>query len=345
VLFLTFIVSIIVHALGIAPIIFIQISLDKVLGYEAKATLYVLTAAVTIALIFLGVLGFVRDYVINHISSSIEARLSGDAFDKLLHLPAQVFQVSTPGEMEAKVYATNTIRSFLSREVLTNLFDATGILVFLPVLIGYSPILALVIVAFSIVQGLVDLFSKKQAMGFSQATSVFNSARSSTLRETIHGIDTVKTLSQEPVQRRLWRDATAKLIRLNDTAAGVSNIGKNVNATLMNLMTVTIIFTGITLVFAGSLSAGAIISCNMLGAKVVAPVKGLITFFSDLRSISGAMEKLGSVWNAAPERSGLGPQKIITGDFHFKGLSVKFGEAVALDMIDGDIPSTPQRNL
>ena len=338
VLFLTFVMSLIIHALGIAPIIFIQISLDKVLGYEATATLYVLTGAVTIALLFLGVLSFVRDYVIDHISSAIEARLAGDAFDKLLQLPSQMFQVAAPGEMEAKLHSINTIRSFLSRQVLTNLFDATGILVFLPVLIGYSPVLALVIVLFSIVQGLVDLYTKKKVAAASGETSAIGSAKNSTLRETVSGIDTVKTLSQEPLQRRLWRDATAKYIRISGSTTEISNIGKNVNATLMNLMTVAIIFTGINLVFAGLLSAGAIISCNMLGAKVVSPVKGLITFFADLQSIAGAMEKLGSVWNANPERGGLGPQKIITGDFQFKGLSVKIGETTALDQINGEVP-------
>jgi ABC-type bacteriocin/lantibiotic exporter with double-glycine peptidase domain len=338
VLFLTFIMSLIIHALGIAPIIFIQISLDKVLGYEATATLYVLTGAVTIALLFLGVLSFVRDYVIDHISSAIEARLAGDAFDKLLRLPSQVFQVAAPGEMESKIQSINTIRSFLSRQVLTNLFDATGILVFLPVLIGYSPVLALVIVFFSIVQGLVDLYTKKKVAAAGGETSKVFGAKNSTLRETVSGIDTVKTLSQEPLQRRLWRDATAKYIRISGSTTEVSNIGKSVNATLMNLMTVAIIFTGINLVFAGLLSAGAIISCNMLGAKVVAPVKGLITFFADLQSISGAMEKLGSVWNANPERGGLGPQKIITGDFQFKGVSVKFGDATALEQVDGKVP-------
>ena len=50
------------------------------------------------------------------------------------------------------------------------------------------------------------------------------------------------------------------------------------------------------------------------------------------------MEKLGSVWNANPERGGLGPQKIITGDFHFKNLSVKFGESTALNEINGQTP-------
>ena len=66
---MTFIVSLIVHALGVAPIIYIQISLDKVLGYQAVSTLYVLTAAIVIALIFSGLLNYGRDYVINYIST------------------------------------------------------------------------------------------------------------------------------------------------------------------------------------------------------------------------------------------------------------------------------------
>ena len=100
---MTFIVSLIIHGLGVAPIIYIQISLDKVLGYQAVSTLYVLTAAIVLALLFCGVITYGRDYVINYISINIESRLTGDVFDKLLDLPAQTFQVSSPMEMEGKV--------------------------------------------------------------------------------------------------------------------------------------------------------------------------------------------------------------------------------------------------
>ncbi|MEK9942978.1 MAG: ATP-binding cassette domain-containing protein, partial [Gammaproteobacteria bacterium] len=103
-------------------------------------------------------------------------------------------------------------------------------------------------------------------------------------------------------------------------------------------MTVAIIFTGINLVFAGMVSAGAIISCNMLGAKVVAPVKGLITFFADLKSIVGAMERLATIWNANPERLGIGPQRVISGEFALNNESVKFGEKSALNGVNGNIP-------
>jgi ABC-type bacteriocin/lantibiotic exporter with double-glycine peptidase domain len=73
----------------------------------------------------------------------------------------------------------------------------------------------------------------------------------------------------------------------------------------------------------------------MLGAKVVAPVKGLITFFADLKSIASAMEKLSSVWNSPPERTGTGPQKVITGNFEFSNLTVKLGDNFALQNLNG----------
>ena len=335
-LFLTFIMSCVVHALGIAPILFIQISLDKVLGYNATGTLYVLTAGIIIALGFLGILTYARDFIIDHITTSIEARLAGDAFDKLLNLPAQTFQVSTAAEIESKVTSINTVRSFLSRQILTNIFDATGILVFVPVLIGYSPILALVVVTFSILQGIVDLISKRKVQAIASIVGSSNSSRLSVLRETIHGIDTVKSLSQEPNQRRQWRHFTAEYLRASVQTTKARLIGSSINASLMNYMTVAIIFTGIMLVFDGSLSAGAIISCNMLGAKVVSPVKGLITFFADLKTVANAMERVGSVWNSPPERGGLGPQKIITGNFVFKNLTVKLGENYALQDLNGE---------
>ena len=55
-LFVTALTSVIVHLIGLAPIVFIQISFDKVIGYGAVSTLYILAAAVIMVLIFGGIL-------------------------------------------------------------------------------------------------------------------------------------------------------------------------------------------------------------------------------------------------------------------------------------------------
>ena len=63
-------------------------------------------------------------------------------------------------EFENILQASTKIKSFISQQVLTTIFDATKILVFLPVLFGYSPLLALVVVLFATTIGAISLFGK-----------------------------------------------------------------------------------------------------------------------------------------------------------------------------------------
>jgi len=167
---LTFIAAVLTAILGLAPIVFIQISLDKVLNFGAVSTLYILVMGVCAALIFNGILGYVRDYVINFISTSIEARLSGDIFDKVMAMPAATFQTGSSSEFEAILLASGKIKAFISTQILKTIFDATTILVFLPVLFGYSPVLALIVTFFSMAVGPLPFLADgaKKKLGRSQ---------------------------------------------------------------------------------------------------------------------------------------------------------------------------------
>ena len=92
VLICAFIISIILNVLAFSPIIFIQIALDKVVGYKAVSTLYVLTIGVIIALIFNSIIGYIREYIFNFVGDKIESRISSDIFDKLLNIPLLLVQ-------------------------------------------------------------------------------------------------------------------------------------------------------------------------------------------------------------------------------------------------------------
>jgi ABC-type bacteriocin/lantibiotic exporter with double-glycine peptidase domain len=195
------------------------------------------------------------------------------------------------------------------------------------------------VIGFAVLQGLIDLFSKIRQRELGKSTGQANMKRIANLRETISGIDSVKTLSQESIQRKEWRSSAAGSIRRNFDSLTAGNMTSAINGTLSSLMTVAIVFTGINLVFAGSLSAGAIISCNMLGGKIVSPIKGLITFFADTSTIAGAMEQIKSVWNANPERASGGSQHVITGNLELRDVKVKFGDHDALAKATMSIPA------
>ena len=338
-LFLTLIAAVLTHMLGLAPIVFIQISLDKVLNYGAVSTLYILVMGVSAALIFNGILGYVRDYVINFISTSIEARLSGDIYDKMMAQPAATFQTRPNSEFEAILQASQKIKNFISRQVLTTIFDSTKILVFMPVLFGYSPLLAMIVIVFSIVIGTISLFGKWRQKEEGKIAAPIEASKRRMIQSSIAGIETVKAFSLESSQRREWRKASASSIRQR-VKGQISNIViTNVNATLNQLMTVALVTTGVLLVLAGALSAGAVISCNMLGTRLISPFTALITFFADLNSFKSTLESVGSSWNGPNERVGAGNEIVIKGDIVCKDVVVKFENINALNGLTLNIPA------
>ena len=193
---------------------------------------------------------------------------------------------------------------------------------------AYSRVLGLIVLAFAAVSGLVSLALKVIEKRRVKDSSPIRTDRSRVLRETISGIDTVKTLSQEPTQRREWRRTAAMAIRAQDQREQVSSASTHAAALLQQLMTVAIVVTGIWLFFAGSLSAGSIIAVNMLGARVVRPIVQMIAVIAEFEQMRTVMQQITQVWHGTPERRGFGPPRRVRGHFELSHVAMNFGEGV-----------------
>ena len=163
--------------------------------------------------------------------------------------------------------------------------------------------------------------------------------RNAVLRETVNGLSLVKSLSLEDNQRSSWRRMSAASIKGRAQQESIASTSSQINNFLQQLMTVAIIFVGVHLVFAGELTAGSLIAVNMVAARMVRPVVKAFQIYAEKDQIIGLIAQIGSLWNAAPERSGAGVRKTIMGSYHLKDVSVTFPDgAVALDGITVNIP-------
>ena len=338
-LLLALVISLVLHALAFAPIIFLQTALDKVIGYEATSTLFVLTIGVLLALLFTGILGYTRDYIIRFVVRAIEARLAGDTFDKLLDLPMQTFLGAESSSLEGGIQGVTSIRFFLVHQVLGGIFDLSALLVFLPILIVYSVPLGLLVIGFAVVMGAASLTFRLMERRLARQTGSSERDRNLVLRDTIRGIDTVKILSQESRQQREWRRAASATIRAHVRQERVSVAATQVNSVLQQLMTVAVIFTGVQLVFSGSMSAGSLIAVSMVGVRVVRPLVQAISGIAELERVRTAMTQIGQIWNARSERQGFGAQHVVRGAYELANVSVVFGNVRALDKINLSIPA------
>jgi ATP-binding cassette subfamily B protein len=323
--------------LAFTPIIFIQIALDKVVGYKAVSTLYVLSVGVIVALFFNSIMGFIREYIFNYVGDKIESRISGDVFDKLLGLPLLTVQGDNIAKFGRSMQSITTLRNSLVKKVFHGMFDLTAVMVYVPVLFAYNMLMGMIVLGFAVLMGVNKIIFNNIGKKISEDLSGIEGHKGSLIRETLSGMYMLKELGEEETQKKHWRELAAASIRVRSKKEQVNSTSTEFNGFLQQAMTVVIIFTGVQLVFMEELSAGSIIAINMVAGRLVAPVIAGITLLSEKNQLLGLISQVGDIWNKDKERMGAGIHSNLKGKYSLTNISIDFAGVKALKNISFDI--------
>jgi len=333
-----FIISILLNILSFTPIIFIQIALDKVVGYKAVSTLYVLTAGVVVALIFNAIMGFIRDYIFNYIGDLLESRIATDIFDKLLGLPLIEVQGENITKFGGSMQSVTALRNTLVMRVFKVVFDLTAVLVFVPVMFAYNFLMGIIVLGFALLMGFNKIIFNNIANKSPEILNEVENSKNSLIRETLHGMTMLKEFEEEESERKNWRKSAAASIILRSKKNRANSTSTEINGFLQQAMTIVIIFTGVQLVFAEELSAGSIIAINMVAGKLTSPIIAAITLFGERSQILALISRISDIWNKGNEQMGAGVHSAITGKYTFENISMNYGDVKALNKISFNIP-------
>jgi ATP-binding cassette subfamily B protein len=324
------------HVLALAAPIFFQLVIDKVLVHQSSATLWVLAAGVTIAIVFEVLFGFVRQTLTLAATNRIDMRLTRRAFAHLLALPIEYFETHTAGVVVRHMQQLERIRHFLTGRLFMTALDTTALVVFVPLLFLYSVPLAAVTLLFAaamavVVATLVPAFRRRL-----NALYTAEAERQGLLVETIHGMRTVKALALEPAQRRAWDQASAAAITMHWRVGRLSIAGTSVTGLLEKLLPITIIVLGAQAVFDRTLTVGALIAFQMIAQRVVSPLVQIVALINEYQETALSVRMLGDVMNRAPEGrpGGGGLRPAIAGEITFDGVTFRYPGA-ATPSLDG----------
>ena len=333
-----FIISILLNILSFTPIIFIQIALDKVVGYKAVSTLYVLTGGVVVALIFNAIMGFIRDYIFNYIGDLLESRIATDIFDKLLGLPLIEVQGENITKFGGSMQSVTALRNTLVMRVFKVVFDLTAVLVFVPVMFAYNFLMGIIVLGFALLMGFNKIIFNNIANKSPEILNEVENSKNSLIRETLHGMTMLKEFEEEESERKNWRKSAAASIILRSKKNRANSTSTEINGFLQQAMTIVIIFTGVQLVFAEELSAGSIIAINMVAGKLTSPIIAAITLFGERSQVLALISRISDIWNKGNEQMGAGVHSAITGKYTFENISMNYGDVKALNKISFNIP-------
>jgi ATP-binding cassette subfamily B protein len=330
-----------IHLIALVVPLFFQIVIDKVLVNSALETLRVLTIGICAALMFDAVLGYLRSFLLLHATSKIDIRVATRTFGHMLRLPMSYFEHTTAGVLTKHMQQTNQIREFLTGSLFLTMLDSTALLIFLPILWFYSVPLTIVVLMFSLALAInigVLLGPYRRRL---EALYNAEGDRQAMLVESIHGIQTVKALSMEPVQRKAWDEKSAKSVAMQYRVGKISITATTISKFLEKMLTVVVVWYGASLVIGKQISVGELVAFQMISGRVTGPLVQLVGLVHSYQQCALSVRMLGSVMNHNAEAGigqGLRPQ--VRGHLEFENVTFSYAPTSppALDRVSFEVP-------
>ncbi|KDB52263.1 Type I protein secretion ATP-binding protein / Type I protein secretion transmembrane protein subunit / Type I secretion processing peptidase [Sphaerotilus natans subsp. natans DSM 6575] len=297
-------ISLVLQLIGLATPLFFQVVMDKVLVNHAMQTLNVIAIGLICAMVFEALLSGIRTWVFAHTSSKIDVELGARLFRHLLNLPLAYFQSRRVGDSVARIRELESIRSFLTGNVMTLVLDLLFSFVFLGVMLGYSVTLTLVVLASIPVYVLLSLVFTPVIRRRLEDKFNKGAENQSFLVETISGIDTVKSMAVEPRWIQKWDQQLAAYVSSGLAVTNVTTVAGGGVALTSKLVTAAIMWIGATLVIDKQLTVGELVAFNMLAGQVSSPILRLAQLWNDFQQVGISMSRLGDILNTHPEVAG-----------------------------------------
>jgi ATP-binding cassette subfamily B protein len=342
------IAAIMLSILALAPIMFWRLMIDRVLYFHSLNTLAVLCTAMLVLIIFETIFGYMRRFLVLHITARVDARTSTYMFDKVLNLPIDFFERSSTGMITRDMNEIFKIRGFLTGQIFGTVLDAFVLLIFLPIMFFFSASLTAIVLGFC---GLICLWIIKMLPVLRRkGAAAFRAegARNAFLVENLQGIRTVKSLALDARQRHEWdvRVATAARLRLEE--GRTANVIQTVVTPLEKLMVSGVFALAVYFAITSNdqFYVGALVAFMMLTQRAAAPLVQLAHLLQQYDEAQLAVKTVATLVNQPAEegRSRAGIRTPLKGLIEFENVGFRYRGATA-PALDGVSFTAPEGTI
>ena len=291
------------NVLGLATSIFIMVVYDRVLPNEATESLLALTFGVGIALLFDFIIRSLRAFFIDRAGQRADLSMGRQIFERLIDLQMRARRGAT-GAIANTMREFESLRDFITSATLVGVVDLPFVVLFIFVISvvgGPLAIVPAVAVPLVLIVGLTvqPILSRMAEQSHSEGQN-----KQSVLVETITGLETIKTVGAARVMRRRWDRALANQSDHSMRSRAAAQLALNATAFAQQAAQVMIVFYGVFLIMAGSVSMGALIACVILTGRTLAPLAQLAQTLTRLSQARASYRSINALMQLPTENSG-----------------------------------------
>jgi ATP-binding cassette, subfamily C, type I secretion system permease/ATPase len=291
--------SLIINVLMLTGAVFMLEVYDRVLPSRSVATLVALCVIVAILFTALGLLDVLRSRLLARAGGAINESLAARVFDVLVRLP---IRTGNRRDGLQPLRDLDTIRSFLSSQGPTALFDLPWLPFYLAIVYAFHPLLGVTALVGAGVLVSLTLLTEMLARRPTREATVHTMARTNLAQACVRNAEVLAGMGFASRLGRLWQSsndhALASQQRASDIAGGLGAIARVLRMTLQS----AVLAVGAYLVIIQQASAGIIIAGSILAARALAPVDIAIANWRAFIAARQSWQRLRELLDKVPRR-------------------------------------------
>ena len=296
--------SFLVTLVNIIGSYYLQSIIDRLIPQEAYTLLTMISLGLCISYLAQQVFTFFKDYLLHRLGNYLSITVILPYIKHVLSLPISFFSSRRTGEITSRFGDANTIIDALASTILSIFLDVTIVMTLAVALILQNqslfvmtltvvPLYVLIILAF------YKLFEKENYQ-LMEANSQVNTA----VIDDLRGIETLKSLR---VEERRYQEIEVKFhdyLKKSLSKAKWQLTQDGLKTGVQLVSNVFILWYGAQLVMEGQLSAGQLITYNMLLNYFTTPLINIINLQSKIQQAKVANNRLQEVYVVDKEEKG-----------------------------------------
>jgi ATP-binding cassette subfamily C protein LapB len=296
-----FVASILINSFALASPLFIMNVYDRVVPNHATETLWVLAIGVATVFLFELLLRTLRAYFVDMAGKRADVILSASIFEKVLNVKMSA-RANSVGSFANSMQEFESFRDFFTSATLTTLIDLPFAFLFIFViwlLAGPVAYIPLAVIPLTI---LVSLIFQVPLGRTIQHLFRHSGQRSSTLIESLTGLETIKSIGAEtPIQRK-WEQTIGFMSKYSQRARLLSSSAVNFTTYLQQMTTVAVVVFGVYLITENEITMGALIASTILTGRALAPMAQLAGVLTRYHQSKAALQSLNTLMSLPVER-------------------------------------------
>jgi ATP-binding cassette, subfamily C, type I secretion system permease/ATPase len=311
--------SLIINVLMLTGAIFMLEVYDRVLPSRSVATLIALCIIGAILFAALGLLDVLRSRLLTRAGGAIDESLSARVFDVLVRLP---LRTGNRRDGLQPLRDLDTIRSFLSSQGPTALFDLPWLPFYLAIVYAFHPLLGVTALIGAIALICLTMATEFLARKPTREATTHTIARTNLAQACLRNAEVLAGMGFASRLASIWGGSNDRALswqrRTSDIAGGLGAIARVLRMILQS----AVLAVGAYLVIIQEASPGIIIAGSILAARALAPVDIAIANWRSFIAARQSWERLSQLLTKLPRQPKPMPLPVPSSKLQVEGLVI-----------------------